>query len=54
MFYCIGLIDAEGIVFHHYKLRRTSSHEGYCKTFLHNNWFDAAVFASVLGDYWLR
>jgi 4-hydroxybenzoate polyprenyltransferase len=52
--YFAGLIVAEGIALHHYKLIRDRSREKCFAAFLHNNWFGAAVFAGLVGDYALR
>ena len=49
-----GLIVAEGIAFHHYKLIKDRSREKCFAAFLHNNWFGAAVFAGLVVDYWLQ
>ncbi len=52
--YFVGLIAAAGIALHHYTLIKDRSREKCFVAFLHNNWFGAAVFAGVVGDYWLR
>jgi 4-hydroxybenzoate polyprenyltransferase len=52
--YFIGLIVAAGVALHHYTLIRDRSREKCFAAFLHNNWFGAAVFAGVAGDYWAR
>ncbi len=52
--YFVGLIVAEGIAWHHYSLIKERSREKCFAAFLHNNWFGAAVFAGVVGDYWVR
>jgi 4-hydroxybenzoate polyprenyltransferase len=52
--YFTGLIVAEGIAFHHFKLIKDRSREKCFAAFLHNNWFGAAVFAGVVVDYCLR
>ena len=52
--YFAGLVVAEGIAFHHYKLIKDRSREKCFAAFLHNNWFGAAVFAGLAVDYWLR
>lgn len=52
--YFAGLIVAEGIAFHHYKLIKDRSREKCFAAFLHNNWFGAAVFAGLVVDYWVR
>jgi 4-hydroxybenzoate polyprenyltransferase len=52
--YFTGLIVAEGIAFHHYKLIKDRSREKCFAAFLHNSWFGAAVFAGLVADYWLR
>ena len=49
--YFIGLIVAEGIALYHYRLIKDRSREKCFAAFLHNNWFGAAVFAGVAGDY---
>ncbi len=53
-FYFAGLMVAAGITLHHYTLIRGRQREQCFAAFLHNNWFGAAVFAGLLGDYWLR
>jgi 4-hydroxybenzoate polyprenyltransferase len=50
--YFTGLIVAEGIALYHYRLIKDRSREKCFAAFLHNNWFGAAVFAGVVGDYW--
>jgi len=52
-FYFIGLLVAAGIAAHHYTLIRDRQREDCFKAFLHNNWFGAAVFVGVAGDYLL-
>ena len=52
--YFTGLIVAEGIAFHHYKLIKNRSRENCFRAFLHNNWFGAAVFAGLVVDYWMH
>ena len=52
--YFTGLIAAEGIAFHHYKLIKDRRREKCFAAFLHNNWFGAAVFAGMVVDYWLK
>ncbi len=52
--YFIGLIVAEGITLHHFVLIKGRSREKCFAAFLHNNWFGAAVFAGVVGDFVLR
>jgi 4-hydroxybenzoate polyprenyltransferase len=52
--YFVGLIIAEGIAWHHYSLIKERSRDNCFAAFLHNNWFGAAVFAGVVGDYWVR
>jgi 4-hydroxybenzoate polyprenyltransferase len=52
--YFIGLIVAEGITLYHYVLIKDRSREKCFAAFLHNNWFGAAVFAGVAGDFVLR
>ncbi|HLY97424.1 MAG TPA: 4-hydroxybenzoate octaprenyltransferase [Sideroxyarcus sp.] len=52
--YFAGLLVAAGIALHHYTLIKDRSREKCFKAFLHNNWFGAAVFAGVVGDYWVR
>jgi len=49
--YFVGLIVAEGIAWHHYSLIKERSRDKCFAAFLHNNWFGAAVFAGVVGDY---
>ncbi len=52
--YFTGLIVAEGIALYHYRLIKDRSRERCFAAFLHNNWFGAAVFAGLVGDYALR
>ena len=52
--YFAGLLVAAGIALHHYTLIKDRSREKCFKAFLHNNWFGAAVFAGVGGDYLAR
>jgi 4-hydroxybenzoate polyprenyltransferase len=54
MAYYIGLVVAEGIAFHHYKLIKDRDRERCFAAFLHNNWFGAAIFAGIALDYLLR
>jgi len=49
--YFVGLIAAAGIALHHYTLIKDRSREKCFAAFLHNNWFGAAVFAGVVGNY---
>ena len=49
-----GLAVAAGIALYHYLLIRERQRERCFKAFLHNNWFGAAVFAGVAGDYLMR
>lgn len=51
MVYFVGLLAAAGIVLYHYTLIKDRSRERCFAAFLHNNWFGAAVFAGVAGDY---
>jgi 4-hydroxybenzoate polyprenyltransferase len=52
--YYAGLAVAAGVALHHYTLIRHRAREECFKAFLHNNWFGAAVFAGLVGDYWVR
>ncbi|GAB1235625.1 4-hydroxybenzoate octaprenyltransferase [Ferrigenium sp. UT5] len=52
--YFVGLIVAEGIAWYHYALIKEKNRDQCFAAFLHNNWFGAAVFAGVAGDYWVR
>jgi 4-hydroxybenzoate polyprenyltransferase len=54
MAYFVGLVVAEGIALHHYKLIKDRNREKCFAAFLHNNWFGAAVFAGLVVDYWVR
>ena len=54
MAYFVGLVAAEGIAIHHYKLIKDRNREKCFAAFLHNNWFGAAVFGGLVVDYWLR
>ncbi len=49
-----GLVIAAGIALHHYTLIKDRQRDPCFKAFLHNNWFGAAVFGGVVGDYMLR
>ncbi|GAB1232629.1 4-hydroxybenzoate octaprenyltransferase [Ferrigenium sp. UT4] len=51
--YFVGLIVAEGIAWYHYALIKEKNRDQCFAAFLHNNWFGAAVFAGVAGDYWV-
>jgi 4-hydroxybenzoate polyprenyltransferase len=46
-----GLLVAAGIALYHYTLIKNRNREACFAAFLHNNWFGAAVFASVALDY---
>src|SRR5271169_2857510 len=50
--YFAGLMLAAGIALYHYSLIRRRQREACFKAFLHNNWFGAAVFFGVAGNYW--
>ncbi|HLP97950.1 MAG TPA: 4-hydroxybenzoate octaprenyltransferase [Sideroxyarcus sp.] len=50
-FYFLGLLVAAGIAVYHYTLIKDRSRDKCFAAFLHNNWFGAAVFAGVVGDY---
>jgi 4-hydroxybenzoate polyprenyltransferase len=52
--YYAGLIAASAIALYHFTLIRDRRRDACFKAFLHNNWFGAAVFAGVAGDYLLR
>ncbi|MBU0622070.1 MAG: 4-hydroxybenzoate octaprenyltransferase [Gammaproteobacteria bacterium] len=52
--YFVGLVVAEGIALYHYRLIKDRSREKCFAAFVHNNWFGAAVFAGVVGDFLLR
>jgi 4-hydroxybenzoate polyprenyltransferase len=52
--YFVGLVVAEGIALYHYRLIKDRSREKCFAAFLHNNWFGVAVFAGMVGDYFLR
>src|SRR5574340_1729494 len=52
--YFFGLLVAAGIALYHYRLIKDRSRERCFAAFLHNNWFGAAVFAGVVGEYLLR
>ena len=52
--YFLGLIAAAGIALYHYALIKDKNREKCFAAFLHNNWFGAAVFAGVAGDYLFR
>ena len=52
--YFVGLIAAYAIAWHHYSLIKDRSRDKCFAAFLHNNWFGAAVFAGVVGDYLVR
>lgn len=54
MAYFVGLVVAEGIALHHYKLIKDRNREQCFAAFLHNNWLGAAVFAGLVVDYWVR
>jgi 4-hydroxybenzoate polyprenyltransferase len=50
--YYAGLLVAACIAIYHYTLIRERQREYCFKAFLHNNWFGAAVFVGVMGEYW--
>jgi 4-hydroxybenzoate polyprenyltransferase len=52
--YFTGLIIAESIALYHYRLIKDRSRENCFAAFQHNNWFGAAVFVGVAGDYLVR
>jgi 4-hydroxybenzoate polyprenyltransferase len=52
--YFAGLIVAEGIALHHYKLIKDRNREKCFEAFLHNNWFGVAIFVGLLVNYALR
>jgi len=52
--YFVGLVIAAGIALYHYRLIKDRSREQCFAAFLHNNWFGAAVFAGLVGDYLVR
>ncbi len=52
--YYAGLAAAGAIALYHYTLIRRRQRENCFKAFLHNNWFGAAVFAGVVGDYLVK
>lgn len=54
LIYFVGLVIAEGISVYHYTLIKDKSREKCFAAFLHNNWFGAAVFAGLVGDYLVR
>ncbi|MCR4303803.1 MAG: 4-hydroxybenzoate octaprenyltransferase [Gallionella sp.] len=54
VWYFAGLMLAAGIALHHYALIKNREREKCFKAFLHNNWFGAAVFAGIAGDYLMR
>ncbi len=49
--YFCGLVIAACIALYHFTLIRSRSKEGCFRAFNHNNWFGAAVFLGVLGNY---
>jgi 4-hydroxybenzoate polyprenyltransferase len=51
VWYFLGLVVAGCIALYHFTLIRTRSRDGCFKAFNHNNWFGAAVFGGVLGNY---
>jgi len=52
--YFSGLLIAAGISMYHYTLIQDRKRDPCFKAFLHNNWFGAAVFAGLVGNYWVR
>ncbi len=54
IFYFLGLLAAAGVASYHYTLIKDRERDPCFKAFLHNNWFGAAIFAGVVGDYLLR
>ena len=49
--YYLGLIGAAGIAVYHYTLIRSRDRMSCFKAFRHNNWFGAAVFAGLVGQF---
>ncbi|MEW5903606.1 MAG: 4-hydroxybenzoate octaprenyltransferase [Pseudomonadota bacterium] len=47
----LGLLAAAGVALHHYTLIKDRQRERCFAAFLHNNWFGAAVFTGLVGDY---
>lgn len=54
MVYFVALLVASGIALYHYTLIKDRDRDRCFAAFLHNNWFGAAVFAGVAGEYLLR
>lgn len=54
MVYFVALLVASGIALYHYTLIKDRDRDRCFVAFLHNNWFGAAVFAGVAGEYLLR
>lgn len=52
--YLMSLVVAQTIAIYHYTLIKERKREQCFAAFLHNNWFGAAVFAGIFGDYLLR
>lgn len=53
VFYYSGLAVAATIAVQHYFLIRARQPHNCFKAFLGNNWFGLAIFAGVIGNYWI-
>jgi 4-hydroxybenzoate polyprenyltransferase len=51
--YYLGLVVAAGIMFRHYFWIRHRERAACFRAFLHNNYAGMAIFAGVLGAYWV-
>ena len=51
--YFTGLAIAAAMMIYHYTLIRGRSREGCFRAFRHNNWVGLAIFAGIVGSYYL-
>lgn len=47
----LGLLAAAFIALHHYRLIKNRQRDECFRAFLHNNWFGAAIFTGIAGNY---
>lgn len=47
----LGLLAAAGTALYHYRLIRNRQRDECFRAFLHNNWFGAAIFTGIAGNY---
>jgi len=49
--YWLGLLVAAAIAAYHFTLIRKRARDKCFRAFLHNNWFGAAIFVGIVGQY---